>query len=361
MSAPQLPTRHETVERFVADGGGIAAVFPIHAPRALFRAFGLLPVEVWGPPHVDTLEGAAHVQSYACSIVRCGLSFALGGGLEKASHIVVPHACDSLQGLGSVLIDFVRPDQTVLPLYLPRGDRESDREFLAAELRAMFERLAETTGRRPSDAELTSAIRREVQADLALSELLSARSNLALSNRIFYGIARSREYLPAEEFILVVAQTLVGCGGVAPGSTRLLLSGIVPEPLEILDALDEADVCVVADDMACVGRRRYAPGEASDPFERMAERLLSGPPDPTRSCSIGERVEHLAQLCVHTGARGALFYTVKFCEPELFQHPLVMRGLERAGVATLVVEADIGDALSGQSVTRLEAFAETLS
>ena len=45
-------------------------MFPIHYPRPLLRAFGLLPVEVWGPPGVDATLGASRLQAYACSIVR---------------------------------------------------------------------------------------------------------------------------------------------------------------------------------------------------------------------------------------------------------------------------------------------------
>src|SRR5512143_3353532 len=94
----RLAVAHAHKER----GGLVAAVFPIHYPRALLRAFDILPVEVWGPPKLDSSLGAAHVQPYICSIVRNALSFVLSGGLDVTDFLIVPHACDSLQGLGSV-------------------------------------------------------------------------------------------------------------------------------------------------------------------------------------------------------------------------------------------------------------------
>jgi hypothetical protein len=94
------------------------------------------------------------VQPYVCSIVHNAISFLQAGKLEISEVIVVPHACDSLQGLGSILIDFVQPEQPVLPLYIPRGRRESDLVFLAAELRATYEQLSEITGETPTDEEL---------------------------------------------------------------------------------------------------------------------------------------------------------------------------------------------------------------
>src|SRR5512136_689246 len=114
-------------------------------------------MEVWGPPRVDVSFGAAHLQPYVCSIVRNALSFLQAGGLDEVDLIIVPHACDSLQGLGSILIDFFRPKQPVIPLYLPRGTRASDAGFLADELRSVYHRLEEVTLRSPSKAQVLSS------------------------------------------------------------------------------------------------------------------------------------------------------------------------------------------------------------
>ena len=93
MVAPALtlPGRMETIQSFKENGGSIAAVYPIHYPRSLFRAFDILPVEVWGPPKVDSDLGSRHLQPYVCSIVRNGLSFLLSGGLEVADIVIIPH------------------------------------------------------------------------------------------------------------------------------------------------------------------------------------------------------------------------------------------------------------------------------
>ena len=153
-----IPSRLQSIQEYKQRGGQVAAVLPIHAPRALLRSFDILPVEVWGPPGVDASYGAAHVQPYICSIVRNALSFLLAGGLDVVDTIVVPHACDSLQGLGSILIDFIQPRQPVFPIYLPRGRRQSDLDFLVEELRALSRRLEEHSGRSPGEDELMACI-----------------------------------------------------------------------------------------------------------------------------------------------------------------------------------------------------------
>ncbi len=356
--AVTIPRRSEVVRNHRQAGGAIAAVLPIHYPRALLRAFGFLPVEVWGPPQVDTSYGAAHLQPYVCSVVRNGLSFLRSGGLDVADLLVVPHACDALQGLGSILLDFIRPRQPVLPLYLPRGRRESDLDFLAEEFRAASQRLSEITGRVPSEAELLACIVREEEADRLLAELHRRRTELPMSDLAFYRLVRSREYLPAERFAGLAEEALAQAGDPRADGVPILLSGILPEPMALFEALEEMGGQVVADDLACCGRRLYPPGSDPDPFRRMAQRILNGPPDPTRGSPIEERLAHLLRLAEQSGARGAVFYDVKFCEPELFDLPDLRRELTKAGLPSVAIETDLNDPLSHQTLTRLEAFLE---
>ncbi len=344
-------------------GGRVAAVLPVHNPRALLRAHGFLPVEVWGPPGHDLSSGDVHLQAYTCSVVRHALAFISDGKLTgRADCVLVPHACDSLQGLGSVLLDFAKSDLPVLPYYLPRGQRASDRRFLAAELRALAGRLAEITGAKVRDEDLHAACEREEAADEVLAKLLSRRTALEIDNRHFYELARSREYLPAEAFIKQAETVLAAAKkDLEAPDLPVLLSGLMPEPMSILDALDAAGATVVADDLACLGRRLYQPSQAKDPYLRMAEGLLSGAPDSTRGVSIEARAEHLIRLAKDRGARGLIFFLVKFCEPEQFYLPQLQKRFKGVNLRSMMVEVHIGETLPDQVITRLEAFLETLT
>lgn len=356
-----IPSRWEAIEAHQAQGGRIAAVFPIHYPRALFRAFDLLPVEVWGPPAIDPGPGATHIQSYICSVVRNGLAFLLAGGLDVADVIVVPHTCDSLQGLGSILLDFIQPQASVLTLYLPRGRRESDLDFLVDELRAAYWQLESWAGRAPSPPALLAAIHREEAADAHLAELYLERRHLGLSNSDFYRLIRSREYLPAESFSRLAQQALSHTSHPDLRSgISILLSGIVPEPLTLMDAITELGGEVVGDDLASCGRRLYPPGQSNEPFRRMAERIIHAPPDPMRGSPIQDRARHLLDLADRTGARGVIFCEIKFCEPELFDLPYLRQELQGAGIPSVIVEIDLNDPLSQQVLTRIGAFLEML-
>ena len=358
---PSIPSRLDVARAHHERGGLVAAVLPIHYPRALLRAFGILPIEVWGPPNVDATRAASHLQPYVCSIVRNALAFLESGGLQVADLLIVPHACDSLQGLGSVLLDFVHPRQPVLPLYLPRTQGAEATAFLAEELRALYRRLAEVARRAPSEADLLQSILEEEVADALLRRLFERRPTLPLTTFDFYRLVREREFLPLSSFV-ELAQAMLA---LPPADTRphtpIVLSGIVPEPMEMLRAVDELGASVVADDLACCGRRLYPEGKRREPFARMAESLLGGPPDPTRGSPIQDRLDHLIGLAQTTGARGIVFHDVKFCEPELFDLPSLRTGLRDAGLPSIAVEIDLNDPPSHQARTRLEAFLEMIA
>jgi len=140
----------------------------------------------------------------------------------------------------------------------------------------------------------------------------------------------------------------------------ILLSGILPESMSLFTALAEMGARVTADDLACCGRRLYPAGKSEEPFQRMAERIVHAPPDPTRGSPIQERLDHLLGLIERSGAKGAVFYDVKFCEPELFDLPQLRQGLREAGVPSLPLEMDLNDGLSQPVLNRLAAFLEML-
>ncbi len=354
-----IPTRREIIKEIKDEGGLVAAVLPIHYSRALLRAFSIYPLEVWGPPKVDDNLGGAHLQTYVCSIVHNALSFLKTGGLDDADLIMVPHTCDSLQGLGSLLIDLIKPETAVIPLYLPRDKGEESLSFLAAEFHSLFTRLSQLTGKKPSRDDLLNAICREEESDLLLDKLYRNRQTTGLSNLDFYRLVRSREYLPAESFSKLITAQLQTVTEPQPG-IPIILSGILPEPMAVLSTIDNMNGLVVADDLAGCGRRRYAPGKSPEPFRRMAERILYAPPDPTRGNSLAERIKYLDEMAQSSGAKGVIFYEVKFCEPELFDLPSLREALKELGLSSITIEIDINNPLPHQVATRIAAFLEML-
>ena len=352
----KIPSRKAVIENIREQGGKIAAVLPYHYPRALLRAHGIFPVEVWGPPHVDDMSGVQHFPEYTCKIVQKGTCFLTGAGGEAVDCILIPHTCDSLQGMASVIRDFLQETKPVLTIYHPRGRRQSDLDFLTRELHCLSKSLSEISGLTPSDRDLRSAMDTEHEAQVAFSKLVSNRNNYCVSDREFYTILRAREYLPAEDFIALISQIPTGLH--TPKGVPLMMSGIVAEPLDLFDRLNEFGAHVVGDDLGCCSRRIYNSPIPGDAFHALAVQLMSMPPDPTVSSPYEKRFSHVTERMAATGAKGLLVYDVKFCEPELFYLPMLEKAVTSAGFGFLYVETELSPEIPQTILNRINAFVE---
>jgi benzoyl-CoA reductase/2-hydroxyglutaryl-CoA dehydratase subunit BcrC/BadD/HgdB len=359
-------TREAYIRRQRSEHGRKAvAVLPVHYPKELLTALDLLAVELWGPPGAPRGDAAGRIQTYVCAVVRNALGFLASGGADAVDAVLFPHTCDSIQQLATLASDFGGWGKPALTFLHPKDPgRPSARTFAAAELRALAGRLEAVAGRSLAPDRLAAAIRLHRQIDGHRAALLDGRASLPLDDRALYGLLRRGEWLWPEEHLaeLRVARERLGSGP-PPARVPVLLTGYVPEPADILETLNVAGAFVAADDYASVGRRlvREEDAPVGDPWEALLARYLSAPPCPTRAADQGARMRHLEGLLERSGARGVVVHVVKFCEPELFDVPAIRRTFAARGVPVLVLEGELERQLSGQAITRIEAFAEMIS
>ena len=346
------PGRTMTLHRARERGLKVLGALPYHYPRALIRAHGFHPMEIWAPASARPDSGSMHFQAYACSIVTRGAAFLLDGGFDAVDAVLVPHGCDALQGLGSVLQDFIAERPPVVTLYAPRTRRGVDLDYLVAEYQRLGAALVQAGGRVPTQSDWADAIAVENAADEAMRGLYDRRAGL--SDRAFYAAVRAREYLLPEDFSDLVAHLPASHPG---AGIPIVLSGIAADPLDVLDARNDAGAHVVADDLSTGSRRILPEVSDADPWRRLAHAYLSGPIDPTRADPLAERVRRLRDLVRESSARGVLILAPPFCEPEQFYLPAVRKGLD---VPVLYLEHESGTAIDSQVTGRIEAFVETL-
>ncbi len=356
----KIPTRSETIKRAKGKGKIIAGVFPIHYPRELLKAHNIHPIEIWGPPRMDTVKVRSHLQTYICSVVESGLSFVLSDLIEKVDMILVPHSCDSLQGFGSTLIDLISPQKPIFTFYLPRGKRIEDREFLMKELKNLSEKLSLKFGKRPSESELMEKIVEEEKLEELILKAYKKHFLNGGGGKDFYKIIRSREYLSNEIFTQILEKYLNSQTKQENQLIPIILSGICPEPMDIFKIIEDSGGKVVFDDLATTRRRIYGKGKSKNPYERMSERLLQGVPDFSRGASIDERFNFLLKSLRDNNLRGIIFYNIKFCEPEEFYIPILRRRLKNTGIKSLKIEVDINQPIPTQTITRIKSFFEIL-
>ncbi len=348
-------------------GRKVLAVLPIQYPKELLTAMNVLSMELWGPPGAPRGPGASRLQAYVCSVARNAVAFVQAGGAAEVDAFLYPHACDSIQGLATLIPDLGGEDKPALHYLNPKGGyRPSSRRFVAGELRRLAADLAELTGEPLSADRLSWALDLHREIDRLRARLLDGRARLDMTDSDLYAVLRRGEWLWPEDHLAelkLAASRLAPMGEVVQRGVGLLLSGIVPEPMSIFDELSSMGAYVAADDYAAVGRRvvRKQLLASEDPMDTLAWLMFAYPPCPTRSTSLGQRMDYLDRLATRSSAEGVIIHTVKFCEPELFDVAGIKERFGARGLPVLFLESELEAELSGQTITRLEAFVELLT
>jgi benzoyl-CoA reductase/2-hydroxyglutaryl-CoA dehydratase subunit BcrC/BadD/HgdB len=343
-------------------GRKTVVVLPVHYPRELFTATDVHTVELWGPPGSPRGPDAGRIPSYACAVVRNALAFLASGGADAADAALFPHTCDSIQGLATLAPDFGGWGKPALRYLHPKGgDGSGARAFVRAELVRLAGELERLTGRPLSIPRLAAAIELHAGIDRLRGELLSRRAFLPMGDRELYRLLRRGEFLWPGDHLAELTVAAHGLRGErAQHGAPLMITGYVPEPMTLFDPLASAGAFVAADDYAAVGRRvpLAPPSVGDDPLGTLAAKAFAMPPCPTRGGDQDVRMEHLETLYRRSGAAGIIVHVPKFCEPELFDVPAIRRRFARIGAPLLYLEGELESVLSGQVVTRLEAFME---
>jgi len=385
-----MPDRPTAIAKHRRAGGRCVGVFPGSYPEELLEAMNLLPVEIWDPPGPLT-HSSEHLQPFVCSVVHRGLELLLSRKPDLDA-LLFPHICDSLQNLFTIVTDCIEHQPPTLMFYPPRNrEVPGCLEYVAGQLKTLASQLEKVAGRTCSDAALAEALshKKSVNRDLSrLYDRRAAEKHAPLSASQFYAALRMGEFTTSTQFLPII-RNLLDARPEKPFApeARVVLSGLLPDS-NLLAALDEALIAVVEDDLLSCGRRFSRSSRvpeplpsnqdhsdpdspfrtdvngqrtAPDPWTAVAARLLAQPPCPTAGAPLAARVEFIKELVQRSGAGAVVFHTVKFCELELFDHPLLVAQLRESGVPTLLLESELHEPQSGQLATRLAAFLEMLA
>jgi benzoyl-CoA reductase/2-hydroxyglutaryl-CoA dehydratase subunit BcrC/BadD/HgdB len=322
----------------------------------------ILPVEIWDPPLEVSLANG-HVQPYICSVVKLGLELILQGHCAELDGFLFPHTCDSIQNMASIVHDYLGLEKPCYFFYHPKAPyRDSSRRFYHDELKHLVSSLESRFGPL-SQEKLSRSIQkgRDLGSLFGQIYLMRAKGRCSASNREFYRVIRLNEYLHPDDLIPLLRQFAADFSGPDPSTKKVILSGVLPNPPELLGLLDVLGVRVSDDDLLSCGRRLVMSADKTgDPFQILSEVYFGMPPCSTKTSPLEERKSFLMDKIERSGAQGVIFSMVKFCEPELFDVPQLVEGLKGRGIPTLVLDTDLNQGLSGQMSTRVEAFVELL-
>jgi bcr-type benzoyl-CoA reductase subunit C len=342
----------------------VIGVMPAYFPIELIEAAGGYPVQLWGN-NLPIEKADAFLQSYCCSVARSVLELEMRGIAHMVKAYAFTSLCDTLINLRETYRR-VFPKPT-LELSIPITRTEKARKnYLSSVIKSVMEGLEDITGNKISSASLNAAAELYGRTRALQRRFYRLRREAPglVANYDFYTVIKAAFFLPAEIYNGMLGDLLQGLEGVAPENNecpKLLISGMVFDPLAIYPIFDELNVCVVDDDFAN-GWRSVAKEDLK------TENLVNGITDflfgPAPCCCIynpdNDRHPYLLDKVRQSGADGVLFWYIKFCEPDAFDRPQLMAYLKDHGIPVTFIDLELSMTNFDAVGTRIGAFCEML-
>ncbi|MDA8233766.1 MAG: 2-hydroxyacyl-CoA dehydratase family protein [Clostridia bacterium] len=360
---------YSEAKRRKEQGQKVIGWLPTDVPEELIHAAGAFPVGILGSSNNIRLADT-HLQVWVCSLMRSSLEMELCGDLDFLDGIIIPQTCDTTRALSGLWRKVCRTPYVEDFLLPKQVKRPSAREYLTGELARIKTSLEQVTGKKISDETLDTSIRLFNENRQLLRRMFEIHTHQPglLTSREVYTVIKAAMYMDKAEhngilrdLIRALEHKAAESAGTPDSKARLVISGGVWEPPEIMDLIEEAGGVVVGDDLL-TGMRYLTPDvdEERNPLEALADRQLNKIPFGGFDNQNYERRRFLLDLVRNSEARGLIFLHLKFCEPENYDYNDMREALNSAGIPNLRLETEVANPSLGQIRTRLEAFIEMI-
>ncbi len=338
--------------------------FCSYTPREILVAAGLHPYRILPEPGRAMTRADSYIDRNFCPYVRTCLGEALEGGYKFLDGLVVVNSCDPMRRLYDVWRYNIEGDFVYL-LDLPRINSADAVAYYRECLQKFIAEIETHFKVKLTDAALADAISSLNVSRALLRELyrVNRDKGMPLSAAEVRTVVRAGTVLPVEAFNGLLGRLLDELGSYVADyreGPRILITGSVMDNPQILDLIEQCGARVVGDDL-CTGTRQFwdTVERASDPLTDLSRHYLGRTPCP-RMKDAPKRFDHVLRMVDEFQVDGVIFYTLKFCDPFLFDVPLLKARLVERGLSTLVLEGDYTPGTLGRVRTRIEAFIEML-
>ena len=362
-----------TIKGLKNDGRRIIGCFPLYPPLELLHSMGFTPVVLWGLREFYTAVPLSdrHLQTYTCSVGRCLTEFTLSHARELFDGIVMYNACDTVRNLPEILQHGLDEQGCTLPLFklhIPAAPPHQTKstEYFRAKIHRFIQELEETYKIPFSSESFTKSVRlyRRQRECAGLLQGLVAKGAFTFAE--YCRIMGPGSFLPVEEHLSMLESAIDQKNAVQKSlekPIRVIVSGIMPPPLKIIDCIEDAGMRVVDNDIAMFKRSYgHTPASTDDPADYYVDLYRNHVPCPTILHTSDARIEELKKTTREGNIQGFIFIGEKFCEYEYFEIPYLKKIMESEGVRMLCLDFSLEDDDNiGSYRTRIEGFAETLS
>jgi benzoyl-CoA reductase subunit C len=315
----------------------LVGYMPVYFPREIVHAAGGLAIGIMGAgDRKQIIKGDAFYQSYICHIPRGIIEMALDGNLNDIDGFIFPSICDVIRNLSGM---FKVIGKGKFIKYLDYPQNFSDKiggTFYINELNHVLAEIKKINGVVVTDEMLWGSIQLYNKNRLLIEEIYDIKQLYPwrLSMEDLYYILRAGMVIPVEEHNGILEEVLESINaniGEPMDKIRVVVTGAFCEqpPIGLIRTIEMAGCYIVDDDF--LSGSRWLQGDvmtedSADPIEALSRAYLNRSRFSASVYSIGDKKgKALVSLAHKREADGIIFAAPSFCDPALFDVPVLQK------------------------------------
>ena len=357
----------KAMDDFKAETGkGAVGIMPIYAPEEMVHATGYLPMGIWGAQGKQISKARTYLPAFACSIMQQIMELQCEGAYDDLAAVLFSVPCDTLKGL-SQKWKGANADKVIVFTHPQNRGLEAANQFLVTEYELVKKQLEAYLGVKITNAALENSIAIYNENRAVMREFVKVAADYpqVISAVDRHAVFKARQFMLKEKHTALVKELIeeIKAMPVQPwDGKKVVVTGILLEPNQVLEIFDEFKLAIVDDDLAQESRQirvDVLDGEEG-PLYRMAKAWQQ-----MYGCSVATdtkkgRGKMLMNKVAATGADAVIIAMMKFCDPEEWDYPVMYREFEEKGIKNLMFEVDQELTSFEQVKTRLQSFVEML-
>lgn len=347
-------------------GKGLVGCFPMHTPEEIVYAAGMIPVGMWGGK-TEIINADKYLQGFCCSVMRSNIEFAMRGLYDRLKAVIIPTACDTLK----CIVENWKVAAPQIPVigmaYAQNRKITAGRRYMVSEFMRVKSELEIILGKIIPETDIEEAFLIYEEYRKTMREFCEevAKHPEKISAKERQLIIKAGQFMDKAVYTEMVKEIVEGLRLEKESNfkgTKVIVTGLMAEPIEILDIFDKLGVAIVGDDLSQGSRiwRTEPDANETDVYMKMASIVANAEGDTFLYEPEKLRGQKLIEMKEKTGADGIIVMIMKFCDPEEYDYPIYKAELEEANIPELYLEVDQHMTSFEQFRTRIESFLEML-
>lgn len=334
----------------------------ISTPEEIILAAGMIPYRITGDTKTEFPKATTAMHRNICPYVLSCFEEALDEVHAFASGSVIVNVCDARRRLYDVW-KYHDDSKFLYSLDFPKVVNPLTREYLKRQFQGFCRALESRFPVRITDDTLREAIALCNESRRLLQQVYQLRKTGAIS-------------LPSSQAIHLVKTSMSGFrkefnknlsnmmgamndGGDRNAKFRILLTGSYFDHGEITDFVESYGAEVVCEDVST--GLKYFEGQVEtqgDPLEALASYYLEKA-SCARMTDYARQFKRIDALIEEYNIQAVIYFTLKFCDNNLFVYPFLKKQLDERGIPVFLIESERAVENREQVKTRITAFLES--